>query len=58
MADPGGPLVLIAWEQQLLSVTLQGVDSRGLRDLGKGSRESDVAEIGHGGLVLSPRAPS
>lgn len=35
----------MAWEQQLLSVCLQGVDSPGLRELGEGSRNSDAVEI-------------
>ena len=35
MADLGGPLLHVAWEQKLLSVCLQGADSRELRELGK-----------------------
>lgn len=35
----------MAWEQPLLSVCLQGVDSPGLRELGEGSRKSDAVEI-------------
>lgn len=39
VADLGGPLMHMAWEQQLLSVSGKGVDSRGLgawgREVGK-----------------------
>lgn len=44
-ADLGGLLLRMAWEQQLLSVCLQGVDSHGLRELGERSRGSDAVEI-------------
>lgn len=45
MADLGGLRLHVAWEQQLLSMCLQGVDSCGLRELGERSRESHAAEI-------------
>lgn len=45
MADRAGRCLRAAWEQQLLSARLQGVDSCGLRELGERSRESDAAEI-------------
>lgn len=41
-ADFGGLLLHMAWEQQLLSMSLQGVDSRGLRELG---REAEKAML-------------
>lgn len=45
VADLGGLLLRMAWEQQLLSMCLQGVDSHGLRELGEWSRGSDAVEI-------------
>lgn len=57
VADLGGPLVHMAWKQRLLSVSLKGVDSRGLRGLGEGSRESDVAEIRPQRPVLITKGP-